>query len=406
MATFFQSLSGDTNWGTQKNESIILSSAKSSLDLIRGKRVLFINTIRSDLSSGGNTATQTLLRLWSPVCNLRLISLARDQSKESLLSYVVKSFPAPIFVVLYRYFHHIWLEFFARFSPWFLFSSLIAYWRFKPDIVVFNHHSSFCYAYFFKDSSHIFVWHDVPSFKRNISREDSKNKDSRICVSIERILVRQANYSLVLSFADQRVLRRLYQVQSWIIPVLDCQPQPRVKMSNPNTWLLIGNWDRVENCGGAGEFFKAYSDLSNQMSTKDQGHFQIIGNGAVNFLKGLVRSDPQIKKLKINAISRYENIAQFSGQALIAPVLEGAGIKLKTLESWSCDIPVIGTAQAFSGLPSTIWMLGGLRVASILELARICLDWDEVKKQLDTLDPISAYQAYLKSVGMPAIRKA
>lgn len=384
---------------------ISVSLPSSFVDIVRGKRVLFINAIRSDLSSGGNTATQTLLRLWSPVCNLKLISLAPDRSKESLLAYVVKSFPAPIFILLYRHFHHIWLEFFARFSPWFLLSSLISYWRFKPDIVVFNHHSSFCYAYFFQGSSRVFVWHDVPSFKRNISLKTSENIDARICASIERVLLKQANYSLVLSFADQRALRRLYQVQSWIFPVLDYQPQPRVKLSNPNTWLLIGNWDRIENCDGAIEFFRTYSDIANQINAKDLGHFLIAGNGSVNFLQELLRSNPQIKSLEINAVPRYENVAQFSAQSLIAPILEGAGIKLKTLEAWSCGVPVIGTTQAFSGLSSSVWRLGGLRVTSISELAKLCLDWDKTGQQLDALDPISAYQQYLKAVGAPSTSK-
>ena len=226
-----------------------------------------------------------------------------------------------------------------------------------------------------------------------------------MCASIERVLLKQANYSLVLSFADQRVLRRLYHVQSWIIPVLDCQSQPRVKMSNPNTWLLIGNWDRAENCGGAIEFFRTYSDIANQINAKDIGHFLIAGNGSVNFLQELLRSNPQIKSLVINVASYYESVAQFSEQALIAPVLEGAGIKLKTLEAWSCGVPVIGTTQAFSGLPNSIWRLGGLRVASISELAKLCLDWDKTGQQLDALDPTNAYQQYLKAVGLPTISK-
>jgi len=282
---------------------------------------------------------------------------------------------------------------------------LIAYWRFKPEIVVFNHHSSFCYAYFFQGSSRVFIWHDVPSFKRNISRKTSKNKDARMCSSIERVLLKQTNHSLVLSFADQRALRRLYQAQSWIIPVVDCQPQPRVKMSDPNTWLLIGNWDRAENCDGAIEFFRVYSDIANQINAIDLGHFLIAGNGSVNFLQELLRSNPQIKSLVMNAVPHYKNVAQFSEQALVAPVLKGAGIKLKTLEAWSFGVPVIGTTQAFSGLPSSIWRLGGLRVTSISELAKLCLDWDKTGQQLDALDPTSAYQQYLKAVGAPATSK-
>lgn len=135
-------------------------------DLIRGKRILFINGIRSDIPSGGNTATQTLLRLLSNRCSVKICSFAPSMSRESVHIFSLKSFPAGMFILWYRYSHRIWLEFFSRLSPWLYLRLVWDCWQYRPHVLIFNHHSTFIFSYFFCSPKKILAWHDVPSVKK------------------------------------------------------------------------------------------------------------------------------------------------------------------------------------------------------------------------------------------------
>ena len=79
-------------------------------------------------------------------------------------------------------------------------------------------------------------------------------------------------------------------------------------------------------------------------------------------------------------------------------LFRSAGIKLKTLEAWSCNIPVIGTAQAFSGLPSGLWKLGGIKLESPYAMAKFCLNCKNSQAAVENLLPVKAYIDYLKIV--------
>lgn len=219
--------------------------------------------------------------------------------------------------------------------------------------------------------------------------------DDCICIYLEQSFLRVANQSWVLSFTEKKVLQRLYGCQSHIFPALNRAPSPRYKSVINNTWLLVGNWDRMENCAGATAFFLAYVQILQEGNSYDQGSFTIAGNGSKSFFEKLLQINNQVMTLKIRTLAHYEDLLDFSEVALLAPILEGAGIKLKTLEAWSCNIPVIGTAQAFSGLPRNLWQLGGVKVDSTLEMAKFCLDWKNAQRAVATLEPVAAYKAYL-----------
>jgi hypothetical protein len=368
----------------------------SSIDnLIVGKRVLFINGICSDIPSGGNTATQTLLRYLSSRCTIEIFSMAPNRDRESGVAFAIKSFPAGVFIVLYRYWRRRWLEFFSRFSPWLLVSMLLKYWLYRPDVLIFNHHCTFIFSYLYL-SKKILVWHDVPSIKAgNVSA--SKSSYRSICVCLEQISIKSASQSWVLSFTEYKFLKRFYRLRPFIIPALDHKPHPRNKKVIDNTWLLVGNWSRIENCSGAIDFFLAYVELAFAVNIDLLGKFTIAGTGSSIFLEKLLQVDRRLKILEIQALNHYNSLSQFNQLALLAPINEGAGIKLKTLEAWSCDIPVIGTAQAFSGLSSGLWKFGGIKLESPNAMAKFCLNWKNSQTLVENLLPIKAYTDYLKT---------
>lgn len=112
-----------------------------------------------------------------------------------------------------------------------------------------------------------------------------------------------------------------------------------------NKILFFGLWSRPENLNGLIWFIdKVYPLLK-----KDKYKIEVMGGGL----------DFKIneKFLKPNSIEylgfvndSYSEIA--SSAATIVPLFEGAGIKVKVLDSFATGTPVIGTDIAFEGIPS------------------------------------------------------
>jgi glycosyltransferase involved in cell wall biosynthesis len=241
------------------------------------------------------------------------------------------------------------------------------------------------------------VWHDLPSAKVG-KKNIYKGLDKILCVVFERSFLKMADELWVISFTEQKLLRRFYNYKSKIFNAVDYEVISRSRKIADNTWLLVGNWDRIENRSGAVAFFVAYADLVQGLNIHNQGSFTIAGNGSEAFLDILVKKENLTYTLKLRALANYSQLTEISCTALLAPIIEGAGIKIKILEAWSCNIPVIGTLQAFSGLPPGSRSLGGVNLESPYEMAKFCLDWKNAQKIIDDLEPSEAYTNYLDKI--------
>lgn len=363
--------------------------------LILDKRVLIIDGIRSDIPSGGKTATETITRYLSPRCTVEIFKMSQDQVRISRKFFVIKSFPAVILIILNKYCRSRWLEFFSRFSPWLLFLLIFKYYSFRPDIMIFNHHCTFIFSKFFFINK-ILIWHDVPNLKF-INLNIRKSKDRIICIIFERFFLKGVSQSWVLSFTEHKFIKRFYKTKSLIFSAIDYEPNFRKAKIINNAWLLVGNWNRTENCNGATNFFLSYLQLGNTVNFDFNSKFTIAGTGASSFLEKLIQLNHNFQAINIQALDSYGSLSEFNHSALLAPINEGAGIKLKTLEAWSCDMPVVGTAQAFSGLPSKIWKLGGIKFKSPYEMAKFCLNWKYTHIVIEDLFPARAYAEYQKN---------
>lgn len=368
--------------------------------VLEGRRVLFVNAIRSDTPSGGNTSTQGMLARWRTRCTLQELSLNPAAGGGTPLGFALATLPAALFVLWARRSGHVWLEFLLRASPWLYLRCVWARWRLRPEVVVFNHHAAFLYLGAFPGCQRVLVWHDVPSLKRDGRREIAAG--TRRCAAIERAALSRAQFNVTFSFDDDKALRRLHGRRSTVIPVIDHPARPRPHAAAPGRWLLIGNWTRAENCEGAEAFLVACAALSARPAaageTAAPAVFHVAGHGCEPFVDAVRGRHPEVSSLKLATTARYGDIRDFSETALLAPLLRGAGIKLKTIEAWSVGIPVVGTAQAFTGLPAKIWRLGGLRVESIQDMARLCLTPGAYERAAADLDASGAYRAYQAAI--------
>lgn len=376
----------------------VAPSLESSL---QGRRVLLVNSIRSDTPSGGNTSTQCMLARWKAICSLQELSLNPTRGGFYSLSFALWTLPAALFVMFARLTGQVWLEFLLRASPYLYLRCLWARWRIQPEVVIFNHHASFLYLTAFPNCQHVLVWHDVPSLKRDDGRNIALG--ARRCAALERMALKHAQFNITFSFDDNKGLRRLHGSRSSIVPVIDHHPRPRQQSPAPGHWLLIGNWTRIENREGAQALLLACAELSEQVLEEPlaTAAFRIAGYHSETFKAELLENYPSLLNLEILTTPSYKDIGDFNEIALLAPLLRGAGIKLKTIEAWAAGIPVIGTAQAFTGLPRNIWNQAGIRVSSISEMAQICMTskgYKKISAEIAVLNGETAYIAYKDAI--------
>ena len=356
------------------------------------KKIYFLNAIRTDIHSGGNTSSIELIKNIKKEINPKIknISLQPFYEKNNFkFFYTFASFPAPFFVLLNRFSNLIFTEFLLRFSIFYFLKFFLMQLFIKPDMVVFNHHSSFIYAFLFLRSKKIFVWHDLPS--NNYSRKSIFVK--LILLKFERNFLNISDINLTFSNTDKKYINRFYKRECHLISCINNSIYKRQAEINQNCILLIANWKRPQNYEGAFEFFKLYSNLMNKNLNRDNGFdFVIAGNASESFIKK-IKKIKNISK-KVSFIENYKDLAEFNQIALLAPINDGAGIKLKTLEAWSFSIPVIGTKQAFSGLPKNLWSYGGHMLDSVEKLALFCLNRKLFQEVVHKLNPTKSFSMY------------
>ena len=367
--------------------------------LVLDQRILFVDGIRPDQMSGGRTSTKNILHVLSLNSDLIYFSTSPTGGMFTRLLYSVVMFPANLFALLKIIHPNVWGEFLLRLSPVISILFLIKYVWWRPSIVIFNHHSTFYLSRFIRPKKFIYIWHDVPSLKKTSLNYQSSRFNRKACAFIQKLFLYSKNSEhFVFSFTDRKFLRRFYGVHSFLLPIFLGSPPEVDRKTHPNTWLLVGNWGRIENRDGAEILFREYCTLVAKNSC-NPAKFNVAGFGADHFMRDLLARCPEeLKCLKYSVTSEYSQLDNFHVLALLAPVLSGAGIKVKTIEAWSFSIPVIGTSQAFSGIPASIWELGGMRVKSLYDMAVICFDQARVPGQIIQLRPQKAFMAYLSAI--------
>jgi len=182
------------------------------------------------------------------------------------------------------------------------------------------------------------------------------------------------------------------------VQVAACKAPALVKRAG--VLLLVGNWHRAENRDGANAFFEALAGVGSEANRDCRiERFIVAGVGADSMVARLDRSTVGGRSPKIDAVSDYADLDHFDACALVAPILLGAGIKIKTLEAWRSAIPVLGTAQAFTGLAPAVWTQGGLRFHTLEDLAAYCCSDFTHDSRFLALNPAGAMDAYLSQTG-------
>ena len=206
------------------------------------------------------------------------------------------------------------------------------------DILYFDFSQVALYSLYIKHPYKVIRMHDVLCQKFG-----RKNKFLHRWVSAtERKTVKSCLRVLVPSEKDAGIIKETYGVNAdytnEYLKKIDWPENEEQK----DSFLFYGYWKRSENTEGLIWFFQNVVPLC-----KGKHKFVIIGSGL--------------------DVSRYEclnaeNISYlgfvdspldeiFRSKAVIVPLFQGAGVKVKVVDSFSAGTPVIGTELAFEGLP-------------------------------------------------------
>lgn len=215
--------------------------------------------------------------------------------------------------------------------------------RNKYKAIILNHSNVFFYGKFIPNNiPKILFAHDVIIQR---AKRNSTWLMQFICHYSENMCFKIKN-SHIFSFSqkDVDIIKQEYSLPAKVcLDYIDPQIINKKLERVDDYYMMFGDWTRKENYEGALWFINNVSPFIDTKTT-----IKIVG-----------RKFPKEKMDNNNPLVNYEILGFVDdpydilskSKCLISPLFNGAGIKVKVIESLACGTPVIGTQIAFEGLP-------------------------------------------------------
>ena len=208
--------------------------------------------------------------------------------------------------------------------------------------IIFNHSNMFLYAKFLKRNvPKLLLCHDVIAQRVNRSSSWAMRK---LCIASERYSLKMSN-AHIFSFSqkDCNLIESIYGLPCKLnLDYIDADILSKSPSKIEGYYILFGDWTRSENLEGAMWLINKVCPL-----IKNSTFIKVIGRG---FPEHTICEN---EKVKIEVMGFVDDPYQMlsNAKALLVPLFQGAGIKVKVIEALACGTPVIGTNIAFEGLP-------------------------------------------------------
>jgi hypothetical protein len=135
--------------------------------------------------------------------------------------------------------------------------------------------------------------------------------------------------------------------------------------------IIIGNFLRKENSIATLKFLKIIINKHSQLSENRRLIISIVGHKSDIIKKDFI---PDINSsLEVRFIDSYNSLNDYRGSLHVAPLLSGAGVKIKVIEAYESGIPTIGTKLSFQGIENEFIQRMGLCVDNIEDICDILL---------------------------------
>lgn len=213
------------------------------------------------------------------------------------------------------------------------------------NFIYFDFSQVFVYSLFVKHPYKIMMSHDVIYQKMKRSKWFRFNPVNWLLYSTEKKILGTAETVLTFSKKDQLLLKNLYGIHSNVVSFFIDKKIKNLKyIDKPfeRKFCFFGAWNRPENLEGLLWFMDMvfpFIDISIK--------FEIIGPGLDDTFSQKYKTIDRIKYLGFLE-DPYKSIAE--SLALVAPIFQGAGVKVKVIESLATGTSILGTAMAFEGI--------------------------------------------------------
>lgn len=213
----------------------------------------------------------------------------------------------------------------------------------KYKAIILNHSNVFYYGKFLnKNTPKILLAHDV-IIQRAL--RTSKKFMQKLCHFSESHCFSLPNKH-IFSFSqkDVNIIKKEYGLNAKVcLDYIDPDITNKSITDVKEYYMFFGDWTRKENYEGALWFIEHVSPL-----IKKETNIKIVGRKFPT--EKIILSNPLVKYDIMGFVDDpYQLLSE--AKALISPLFNGAGIKVKVIESLACGTPVIGTEIAFEGLP-------------------------------------------------------
>lgn len=214
------------------------------------------------------------------------------------------------------------------------------------DLLYFDFSQVHIYSYFINHPCKVLMCHDVILQKAG--------RQFPIFLpwvrSSEKSILKSASHIITFSKKDSRLLDSAYGLVShpvnFYLKGNSCF-LPEKKHHNDflnDTFCFYGAWNRKENSEALIWFIKKVRPLLKEVTAFK---FKVIGSGMSEKTASFISRIPGFEYIgfvedPVSEIARCE--------ALIAPLLKGAGVKVKVIDALSCGTKVIGTYVTFEGI--------------------------------------------------------
>ena len=211
------------------------------------------------------------------------------------------------------------------------------------DILFFDFSQTAIYSLYIKHPYKVIRCHDVIF-----------QKYGRKCKLIipwvkytEKKILQSAQKVFTLTKKDSELLKNEYRIDakfsSDVLDIGDYVIPDIIELNNK--FIFFGYWKRKENSDGLIWFLDKVYPLLNE---NRKNCLVVMGGGLSESIINLYLQKLGVKYLGY-VDDCYPEIVKYS--AMICPLFQGAGIKIKVLDSYITGTPVIGTDIAFEGIP-------------------------------------------------------
>ncbi len=238
------------------------------------------------------------------------------------------------------------------------------------DVLYFDFTQAALYSLFITHPCKIVRCHDILAQK--FSRQ---NKVFLSWIkNTERRILKSAKHVFVPSEKDAEIVKRTYGINAKSTNEYLNEFNFPPSIPSKKSFLFFGLWSRNENFSGLVWFIKnVFPNLDSDIKES----LLVMGGGLTKENEEKYLKPCGIKYLGF-VEDCYPEIVKSS--AMIVPLFEGAGVKVKVLDSFTTGTPVIGTEVAFEGIPE------------IQGLTNLAISKDEFIKRINSFVPATLEQ--------------